>query len=175
MFEKVTGGLWCETIPVAFVCDRCGYEQASTLPLEMPAPGGICFRESKLPTSHNGRTGCDTPTLCFVPAVHVRSERDTQVITRTDLLPSYILSPRKIHECMRRFVLVHLKRHADKQECLLFMLRKLYAFVQGRCREDRPDALANHELLLPGHLFGMIVKERVENWLEKVRLSLLWE
>ncbi|CAM9517529.1 unnamed protein product, partial [Scytosiphon promiscuus] len=68
-----------------------------------------------------------------------------------------------------RFVLVHLRRHADKQECLLFMLRKLYAFVQGRCREDRPDALANHELLLPGHLFGMIVKERVEGWLEKVR------
>ncbi|CAN0357245.1 unnamed protein product, partial [Laminaria digitata] len=67
-----------------------------------------------------------------------------------------------------RFVLVHLRRHADKQECLLFMLRKLYAFVQGRCREDRPDALANHELLLPGHLFGMIVKERLENWLEKV-------
>lgn len=49
------------------------------------------------------------------------------------------------------------------------MLRKLYAFVQGRCREDRPDALANHELLLPGHLFGMIVKERMEGWLEKVR------
>ncbi|CAN0019079.1 unnamed protein product, partial [Ectocarpus fasciculatus] len=68
-----------------------------------------------------------------------------------------------------RFVLVHLRRHADKQECLLFMLRKLYAFVQGNCREDKPDALANHELLLPGHLFGMIVKERLEGWLEKVR------
>lgn len=51
------------------------------------------------------------------------------------------------------------------------MLRKLYAFVQGRCREDRPDALANHELLLPGHLFGMIVKERLENWLEKVGIG----
>lgn len=48
------------------------------------------------------------------------------------------------------------------------MLRKLYAFVQGRCREDKPDALANHELLLPGHLYGMIVKERIEAWLEKV-------
>lgn len=71
----------------------------------------------------------------------------------------------------RRFVLVHLNRHGDKQECLLFMLRKLYAFVQGRCREDRPDALANHELLLPGHLFGMIVKERLEGWLEKVKGS----
>ena len=64
---------------------------------------------------------------------------------------------------------MHLTRHADKQECLLLMLRKLYALVQGRCQEDNQDALANHELLLPGHLFGMILKERVENWLEKVQ------
>lgn len=68
-----------------------------------------------------------------------------------------------------RYVLVHLSRHNDKQECLLYMLRKLYAFVQGRCREDRPDALANHELLLPGHLYGMILKEKLSAMLEKVR------
>lgn len=37
-------------------------------------------------------------------------------------------------ECGRflldRYVAVHLTSHADKQECLLHMLRKLYAFVQ---------------------------------------------
>ncbi|CAN0389620.1 unnamed protein product, partial [Discosporangium mesarthrocarpum] len=66
-----------------------------------------------------------------------------------------------------RHILVHLSRHADKQECLLLMLCKLLAFVQGKCREDRADALANHELLLPGHLFGMIVKERMEMCLMK--------
>lgn len=65
--------------------------------------------------------------------------------------------------------MIHISRHADKQECLLLMLRKLYAFVQGRCSEDKPDALCNHELLLPGHLFGMILKERVEGWLDKVK------
>lgn len=31
-----------------------------------------------------------------------------------------------------RYVAVHLPNHADKQECLLHMLRKLYAFVQVR-------------------------------------------
>ena len=33
-----------------------------------------------------------------------------------------------------RYVCVHLAGHADKQECLLHMLRKLYAFVQGKVR-----------------------------------------
>ena len=33
-----------------------------------------------------------------------------------------------------RYVCVHLTGHADKQECLLHMLRKLYAFVQGQVR-----------------------------------------
>lgn len=33
-----------------------------------------------------------------------------------------------------RYVCVHLEGHGEKQECLLHMLRKLYAFVQGQVR-----------------------------------------
>jgi hypothetical protein len=31
-----------------------------------------------------------------------------------------------------RYICVHVAGHGDKQECLLHMLRKLYAFVQGK-------------------------------------------
>lgn len=64
-----------------------------------------------------------------------------------------------------RFVCIHLGHHADKQECLLHMLRKLYAFVQGRCRADNPDSFMNQELLLPGHLYSVFVKEKLEETL----------
>ncbi len=71
-----------------------------------------------------------------------------------------------------RFVCVHLASHGDKQECLLHMLRKLYAFVQGKCRADNPDSFMNHELLLPGHLFTVFVKEKLEEALASAFMQL---
>eukprot|EP00953_Heterococcus_sp_UTEX-ZZ885_P021723 12104-Heterococcus_DN1.PRE.9 len=78
-----------------------------------------------------------------------------------------------------RHVLVHLNRHGDKQETLLHMLKKcrrtavrapsLYTFAQGGCREDNADALSSHELLLPGHLFCMYLKEKLDETLQKVK------
>ena len=72
-----------------------------------------------------------------------------------------------------RYMFVHLKDHADKLETLLHMLRKLYALVQGSCRPDNADALMNQELLLPGHLIGMYVKEKFEELLLGVRTHVM--
>jgi DNA-directed RNA polymerase I subunit RPA2 len=55
---------------------------------------------------------------------------------------------------LRRYVFVHVDGFADKLECLLFMLRKLFSFAKGQCLPDNADALMNHELLLPGQLVG---------------------
>ena len=75
-------------------------------------------------------------------------------------------------ELLRRIVLPHLGSYEvtesndmDKFRMLLFMTRKLYALVEGECAVDNPDAVQNQEILLPGHLYGMIVKERIEEWL----------
>ncbi|KAI7577608.1 DNA-directed RNA polymerase I subunit, partial [Hortaea werneckii] len=37
---------------------------------------------------------------------------------------------------------------------------------------DNPDAVSSQEILLPGFLYGMIIKERIEEWLTSVGLSL---
>ncbi|CCU76072.1 DNA-directed RNA polymerase I [Blumeria hordei DH14] len=73
-------------------------------------------------------------------------------------------------EFLRKIVLVHLgcvnvteKQDADKFNMLLFMARKLYALVQGECAVDNPDAVSNQEILLGGYLYGMIIKERLED------------
>ena len=65
-------------------------------------------------------------------------------------------------ELLDRHILVHVASHAHKCESLLMMARKLYAFVQGKCKEDNADAMANQELLLPGHLLTMFVKEKID-------------
>ncbi|ORY04269.1 hypothetical protein BCR34DRAFT_604917 [Clohesyomyces aquaticus] len=82
-------------------------------------------------------------------------------------------------EFLRRIVLPHLgsyditeSQNADKFKMLLFMIRKLYALVEGECSADNPDAVQFQEVLLGGHLFGMILKEKLDEWLNSLRLPL---
>jgi DNA-directed RNA polymerase I subunit RPA2 len=64
---------------------------------------------------------------------------------------------------VQRYLFVHVESPAAKFECLIHMIRKLFSFAQGRCDADNADALMNHELLLPGHLINMSLKEKVED------------
>ncbi|KAI9754119.1 MAG: DNA-directed RNA polymerase I subunit RPA2 [Chaenotheca gracillima] len=79
---------------------------------------------------------------------------------------------------LRKIVLPHLgtsnvteAQDTDKFKMLLFMIRKLYALVAGECAVDNPDAVQNQEILLGGFLYGMIVKERLEEWLYAMRVA----
>jgi DNA-directed RNA polymerase I subunit RPA2 len=75
-------------------------------------------------------------------------------------------------EFLRKIVLPHLgnvnvteAQDNDKFRMMLFMTRKLYALVGGDCTPDNPDAVQNQEILLGGFLYGMILKEKLEDWL----------
>ncbi|EQC34809.1 hypothetical protein SDRG_07614 [Saprolegnia diclina VS20] len=74
------------------------------------------------------------------------------------------------------YVFVHIpkgeKGRAQKVELLCLMIRKLYAFAKGDIREDNPDSVMNHELLLPGHLYLMILKEKLQEMLVSMRLQI---
>lgn len=81
-------------------------------------------------------------------------------------------------EFLRRIVLPHLgstrvteSQDADKFKMLLFMIRKLYSLVEGECTVDNPDAVQNQEVLLGGFLYGMILKEKIEDWLMSIRVQ----
>ncbi|KAI9808915.1 MAG: DNA-directed RNA polymerase I subunit RPA2 [Pycnora praestabilis] len=83
-------------------------------------------------------------------------------------------------EFVRKIVMPHLGSHnltasydQDKYNMLLFMVRKLYALVAGDCAVDNPDAVQNQEILLGGFLYGMIIKERMEDWLASIRNSII--
>ncbi|KAF9266268.1 DNA-directed RNA polymerase I polypeptide 2 [Marasmius fiardii PR-910] len=70
---------------------------------------------------------------------------------------------------VQKLVLVHLDSPRDKYRMLLFMLRKLYSLVSGACCADNPDSPQHQEVLLPGTLYGMIIKERLEEILNQIR------
>lgn len=78
-------------------------------------------------------------------------------------------------EFLRKIVLPHLgnqnvteSQDYDKFRMLVFMVRKLYALVAGDCAPDNPDAVSNQEILLGGFLYGMILKEKIEEWLRSL-------
>jgi DNA-directed RNA polymerase I subunit RPA2 len=52
------------------------------------------------------------------------------------------------------------------------MLRKLFALVSGECAADNPDSPQHQEVLLPGFLYGMIIKERLDEALNQVRAQI---
>ena len=75
-------------------------------------------------------------------------------------------------EVLRRIVLVHLPDNGDKFRMLLFMIRKLFTLVAGECAPDNPDATQHQEVLLGGFLYGMIIKEKIEEYLQNIRAQI---
>lgn len=73
-----------------------------------------------------------------------------------------------------RFVLVHIPKNStrEKFDLLLMMLRKLYLFVAGNVIEDNADSLANHELLLSGHIILIFLKEKLVEFLQGIENSI---
>ncbi|GAA5861442.1 hypothetical protein JCM1840_005372 [Sporobolomyces johnsonii] len=70
-------------------------------------------------------------------------------------------------------VLVHLKDPRDKLRMLFFMIRKLYALVGGECCADNPDSPQHQEILMPGFLYGIIIKEKLDELLNGIRMQMV--
>ncbi|CAG8705915.1 8120_t:CDS:2, partial [Ambispora leptoticha] len=112
----------------------------------------------------------------------LRSAKNRDLIDREDYLKVLgekfrivFNSPRSFSDSkagdflLDRIVLVHLKNNQQKYDLLIFMIRKLYAMVAGECSPDNPDSPANQEILLGGHLYGMLIKERLQDYLHGLR------
>lgn len=53
------------------------------------------------------------------------------------------------------------------------MIRKLYSLVGGECCADNPDSPQHQEILMPGFLYGMILKEKLDEYLHGIRLQMV--
>jgi len=70
---------------------------------------------------------------------------------------------------LREMVFIHLDNNQDKYNLLIYMIKKLYALVDGKCAEDNPDCMTNQEVLTPGHLMAMFTKEKLDEALEGMK------
>ena len=75
-------------------------------------------------------------------------------------------------ELLRRIVLVHLEHDGDKFNFLLHAVRKLYALVSGRISPDNPDSPMHQEVMLPGHLYLLYLKEKLDDWLGSLQQTI---
>ncbi|KAF9362760.1 DNA-directed RNA polymerase I subunit rpa2 [Mortierella sp. NVP85] len=73
---------------------------------------------------------------------------------------------------LRKIVLVHLNNNRDKFNLMIFMIRKVYALVAGECAPDNPDSPQHQEVLLGGHLYGSIIKEKIDDWLNGIKSTI---
>ena len=65
------------------------------------------------------------------------------------------------------------QNNRQKFDVLVHMMHKLYELVQGHIKPDNPDALTCQEILLPGHLYGMLLRERLEDCLYSMKAQIL--
>ncbi|KAF7727777.1 DNA-directed RNA polymerase I subunit rpa2 [Apophysomyces ossiformis] len=80
------------------------------------------------------------------------------------------LSDKEVGEALlQKIVLVHLPDNRDKFNLMVYMIRKLYSLVSGECCPDNPDAPQHQEVLLGGHLYNMILKEKIFDWLTSIK------
>ncbi|KAL6562796.1 DNA-directed RNA polymerase I subunit RPA2 [Orobanche hederae] len=73
---------------------------------------------------------------------------------------------------LRDHIFVHLDDNIDKFNLLIFMLQKLFSFVDQTSVPDNSDSLQNQEVLLPGHLITIYLKEKLQDWLLRTKKAL---
>ncbi|KAJ8755444.1 hypothetical protein K2173_019242 [Erythroxylum novogranatense] len=73
------------------------------------------------------------------------------------------------HTVLKDYIFIHLNNYDDKFNLLIFMLQKLFSFTDQTSAPDNPDSLQNQEVLLPGHLITIYLKEKLEDWMRKAK------
>ncbi|XP_067841222.1 DNA-directed RNA polymerase I subunit RPA2 [Heptranchias perlo] len=87
-------------------------------------------------------------------------------------LPEWYTNEQAAEFLLDQCLCIHLKSNVEKFYLLCLMTRKLFAFAKDECQEENPDSLINHEVLTPGQLYLMFLKEKMEFWLQSIKLAL---
>lgn len=98
-------------------------------------------------------------------------ERFRPILDGVEDQPAAVVGERVLED----YIFVHLDTSHDKFNLLIFMLQKLFALADQTAAPDNVDALQHQEVLLPGHVLTMYAKDRMHDWLTKVRRVLAKE
>nr|XP_056708651.1 DNA-directed RNA polymerase I subunit RPA2 [Euleptes europaea] len=87
-------------------------------------------------------------------------------------LPEWYTSEQVGEFLFNQCICIHLKTNAEKFYLLCLMTRKLFTLAKEGCMEENPDSLMNQEVLTAGELYLMFLKEKMEAWLQSVKIAL---
>ncbi|BFY98621.1 hypothetical protein BsWGS_01660 [Bradybaena similaris] len=88
-------------------------------------------------------------------------------------LPDWYSNEEVGRTLFKQSLCIHLKNDDDKFNLIVYMTQKLFAFVNGECVAENPDNPMFQELLLPGQLMQMLLKEKLELYLIGMKTSML--
>ncbi|XP_069625092.1 DNA-directed RNA polymerase I subunit RPA2 [Ranitomeya imitator] len=87
-------------------------------------------------------------------------------------MPEWYTDEQVAEFLLEQCICIHLKTYVEKFYMLCHMTRKLFTFAKDECMEDSTDSLMSQEVLTPGQLFLMFLKEKMEGWLLGAKLNL---
>ncbi|KAM8945485.1 DNA-directed RNA polymerase I subunit RPA2 [Pelodytes ibericus] len=87
-------------------------------------------------------------------------------------LPDWYTDEQAAEFLINQCICIHLNSNIEKFYMLCQMTRKLFTFAKEECMEENPDSLMNQEVLTPGQLLLMFLKEKLEGWLIAAKINL---
>ena len=73
---------------------------------------------------------------------------------------------------IKEYIAIHTDDFNDKFNILCLMAEKLYLLAFGMIKADNLDAPNNHEVLLSGHLYIMVLKEKIEDMMRTLAMKI---
>ncbi|XP_047106984.1 DNA-directed RNA polymerase I subunit RPA2 isoform X1 [Schistocerca piceifrons] len=74
---------------------------------------------------------------------------------------------------LKKYIAIHVSSFVDKFNILVLMTQKLFSAVADRCCIEGGDSLMTQELLLGGHLYLQVLKDRFQSWLSGLKMNIL--
>ncbi|KAF1744905.1 hypothetical protein MXB_3188 [Myxobolus squamalis] len=84
-------------------------------------------------------------------------------------LPSWASASHVSEFLLKNCICVHLNSNTDKYNMLIFMAHKLMALVDNKISPESTDTLNNQEILLPGQIYQIILRDKMEGWLNALQ------
>merc|ERR550519_1862752 len=89
------------------------------------------------------------------------------------LVPEWYTDGEVCDYLMRKCVAIHLKENSDKFDIIVVMVKKLFSLVQGKCVVEGADSLMMHEIVLGGHIYLQLIKEKIDDWMKVLKFQIL--
>ena len=108
-----------------------------------------------------------TPTESNVACLEFIGEKFSSLLQSDDTLSN----AQKGRALLNKVILAHLDSNESKYDLLAFMVHKLFSFTDPHspCGEDNPDIPSMHQVLLPGHVILIAIKDKLDDFLTNLK------